>query len=112
MFAYCKSLKFWVRFISCMNGFCEIKYNANILAVHCNNITNAESVKLFSKDECSWGKPQNIIPTKYKAFKIDIRPYIMWTVSLVNAGGHFPQWFVWECISYHTHFITLECNME
>ena len=38
----CKSLKFRVGFnlrISRMNCFHEIKYHANILAVHCNNVT-------------------------------------------------------------------------
>ena len=48
---YCKSLKFCVGFISRilhMNCFCKIKYHANILAVHCNNVTIAKSAKLNS----------------------------------------------------------------
>ena len=56
---YCKRLKFCVRFIlriSCMNCFREIKYHANILAVHCNNVTNAKSAKLNSNEITFTGK--------------------------------------------------------
>ena len=48
--------------------FREIKYQGNILAVHCNNVTNAKSGKLNSYEK--WGKPQNIIPAKHKAFTV------------------------------------------
>ena len=36
--------------ISRMNCYCEIKYHANILAVHCNNVTNVKSAKLNSNE--------------------------------------------------------------
>ena len=52
-----------------MNCFREIKYHANILAVHCN-VINAKSAKLNSKEITFMGKTQNIIHTKYKAFTV------------------------------------------
>ena len=42
--------------ISCMNCFCKIKYHTNILSVHCNNVTNAKSVKLNSNETMFMGK--------------------------------------------------------
>ena len=58
---YCKSksLKFCMGFslrISRMNCFREIKYHVNVLAVHCNNVTNAKSAKLNSNEITFMGK--------------------------------------------------------
>ena len=49
-----------------MNCFREIKYHANILAVHSNNVTNATSVKLNSNEITFMGKT-----AKYKAFTVN-----------------------------------------
>ena len=65
---YCKSLEFCVGFvsqISHMNCFLEIKYHRNILAVHCDNVTNAKSAKLNSNEITFMGKT-----AKYKAFTV------------------------------------------
>ena len=65
-------------FISHMNCFREIKYHANILEVHYNNVTNAKSAKLNSNKITFMGKPQNKIPAKYKAFTVlDTNQFLM-----------------------------------
>ena len=68
---YCKSLKFCVGFIlriSCMNCFCEIKYQANVLAVQWNKRKICEiNLQRNNFHGETW---QNIIFTKYKAFTV------------------------------------------
>ena len=48
-----------------MNYFREIKYHANILAVHSNNVTSAKFVKLNANEITFMGKT-----AKYKAFTV------------------------------------------
>ena len=49
-----------------MNCFHEIKYHWNILAVHCNNVTNAKSAKLNSS---SWGNRKIQYPRNIRLFQ-------------------------------------------
>ena len=54
-----KALNFCVGFISRIlhvNFFREIKFHANILTVHCNNVTNAKSAKLNFNEITFMGK--------------------------------------------------------
>ena len=48
----------------------KLNNHTNILAVYCNNVTNAKSTKLNSNKITLIGKMQNIIPTKCKAFTV------------------------------------------
>ena len=65
-----------------MSCFRNIKYQADVLAVHCNN---SKSTKLNS-NKCSRGKPQSIIPAKCKAF----------TASTECTSQEHRQWRKWS----------------
>ena len=93
--AYCKSLKFRVRFISQMNCSREIKYLANFWAVHCNNVTSQNCAKLNSSKLTFMGKT-----AKYKAFTVYNR--VVKTVKLQNDLGHISlvaNFIYWGCFS-------------
>ena len=85
---YCKSLKFCVGFILRMICFRECKYHTNILVVHCNNVTNSKSANLNCNEITFMGKPQNIIPMKYKPFTVinfkNLCAYVVHIYSIVH----------------------------
>ena len=49
-------MKFDTNVVFMMNCFHKIKYHTNILAVPCNNVSNAKSVKLNSNEITFMGK--------------------------------------------------------
>ena len=68
---YCKSLKFCVGFIlrMCMNCFCKIKYQANVLPVQCNK---RKICKInFQRNNIHGETWQNIIFAKCNAFTVN-----------------------------------------
>ena len=83
-YMYCKSLKYCVGFIlriSRMKCFLEIKYHANILMVHCNNVTSAKSAKLDSNEIMFMGKT-----AKYKAFTVFPDNHVILIQSFISDG--------------------------